>query len=86
MKYVFAKLQMKMERKFYERRFKLSKKICPIDVSINLQLSTDDFQVTTKGGKQQHYKKLKQIRYFNIINIVECWYEIGCTADGSVIN
>ena len=43
-----------------------------MDVLIILQLVNDlanDFRVRTKGGKQQHYKKLKQIRYFNIINI-----------------
>ena len=31
-----------------------------------LQLSANDFQVRTKEEKQQHYKKLEQIRYFNI--------------------
>ena len=46
----------------------------------------NDFLVRTKGGKQQHYKKLKQIRYFNIVNIAECLCEIGCTSEGSVIN
>ena len=30
------------------------------------------FYVRTKGGKQQHYKKRKHIRYFNIINTAEC--------------
>ena len=39
-------------------------------------------------GKHQHYNKLKQIRYLNVINIAECWCEIGCTLctyEGSVI-
>ena len=43
-----------------------------MDVSIILQLSANDFRVRTKGGKQQYYNKLKQIRYFNVINIAEC--------------
>ena len=51
-----------------------------MDVFIILQLSVNDFRVRTKGGKQQHYYKLKQISYFNIINIAEC------TSEGSVIN
>ena len=46
----------------------------------------NDFRVRTKGGKQQHYKELKQIRYFNIINTAECWCEIGCTSEDSVIH
>ena len=57
-----------------------------MDVFIVLQLSADDNLVKAMGVKQQHYKKLKQIRYFNIINIAECWCEIGCTSEGSVIN
>ena len=40
-----------------------------MDVFKILQLSANDFRVTTKKGKQQHYKKLKKIRYFNIINM-----------------
>ena len=43
-----------------------------MDFFIILQLSEKDFRVKTKGEKQQHYKKLKQIRHFNIINIAEC--------------
>ena len=43
-----------------------------MDVFIVLQLSADDNLVKEMGVKQQHYKKLKQIRYFNIINIAEC--------------
>ena len=44
-----------------------------MDVFIVMQLSADDNRVRTMGRKQQHYKKLKQIRYFNIvINIAEC--------------
>ena len=44
-----------------------------MDVFIILHLlSVNDLRVRTKGGKQQRYKKLKQIRYFNIINIDEC--------------
>ena len=52
---------------------------------IILQLSANDFRVTTKGKKQLHYKKLKQIWYFNVINIAECRCVIGCTSEGSVI-
>ena len=62
------------------------KRISPKDVFKILQISANDFQVTRKGGKQQHYKKFKQIRYFNIINIAECWCEIGCTSECFVIN
>ena len=51
-----------------------------MDVFIILQLSVNDFRVRTKGGKQQHNNKLKQISYFNIINIAEC------TSEGSAIN
>ena len=35
--------------------------------------------------KKQHYKKLKQISYFNIINIAECWCKTSFTSEGSVI-
>ena len=48
------------------------KTISLMDVFIILQLSAKDFRMKTKGEKQQHYKKLKQTRYFNIINIAEC--------------
>ena len=47
------------------------KRISPMDVFIILQLSCE---------------KLKQIRYFDIINIAECLCEIGCISEGSVIN
>ena len=43
-----------------------------MDAFIILQLSTNDFRVRAKGGKQQHYKKLKKVRYFNIIDNAEC--------------
>ena len=66
--------------------FKLSKKISTVDVFIILQLSTNDFRVTIKGGRQQYYKKLKQIRYFNVNNIAECWWEIFCTSKESIVN
>ena len=33
-----------------------------MDVFIILQLRANDFPVTGKGGKQQHYNKLNQIR------------------------
>ena len=79
-----------MERNFYQRFFLSYQKIISfMDVFIILQLSANDFWVRTKGGKQQHYNKLKQIRYFNVINIAKCWCEIGCifcTSEGSVIN
>ena len=84
----FAKLQVKIERNFYQRFFffNYQKRISSMDVFINLQLSANDFRVRAKGGKQQLYKKLKQIRYFNFINIAECWWKIDCTSEGSVIN
>ena len=43
-----------------------------MDVFKIMQLSANNFRLKAKGGKQQHYKKFKQIRYFNIINIAEC--------------
>ena len=43
-----------------------------MNVFIVLQLPIDDFRVRTMGEKQQHYMKLKQIRYFDIVNIAEC--------------
>ena len=39
------------------------------------------FSGENKEEKQQHYMTLKQIRYFNVINIVECW----CNTEGSVM-
>ena len=62
------------------------KRIYPMDVFIIMQLSVNDFRVRKMGRKQQHCKKLKQIRYFNITNITEYWCEIGCTSEGSIIN
>ena len=62
------------------------KRISPTYLFIVLQLSAKDFRVRAKGRAQQHYKKLKQIRYFKIINISECWCEIGYTSEGSIIN
>ena len=63
--------------------FKLSKKIYPIH---NLATFCKLFLGENKGPKQQHYKKLKQLRYFNIINIAECWRKIGCFSNVLVIN
>ena len=57
-----------------------------MDVFIILQLSANDFWVRAKGGEHQHLKKFKQIKYFNIINIVECQCEIGCTSENPAIN
>ena len=59
-----------------------------MDVFKIWQLSANDFQVKTKGGnyKKLYYKKLNQIRYFNIINIAECWCKIGCNSEASDIN
>ena len=42
-----------------------------MDVLIILQISANDFRVRTNGEKQQHYKKLKQMRYFCIISIAD---------------
>ena len=58
-----------MERIFYQS---YQKRISSMDVFMILQFSANDFRVRAKGGKQKHYKKLKEIRYFNIINIAEC--------------
>ena len=49
--------------------FKLSKKNLTHGCFDNL---ANDFRVRTNGRKQQHYKRLKQIRYFNIDNIDKC--------------
>ena len=68
------------------------KRIFPMDIFFILQhsgsvcLPCKWFLVRANGGKQQNYKKLKQIRYFNIANIAECWCGISCTSEGSVIN
>ena len=49
-----------------------------MDVFINVQLfrvygrARNDFWARKKTGEQQYFKKRKQIRCFNIINIVEC--------------
>ena len=68
-------------------KLRYQKKNLPHGCFHNLATSAANyFRVRTKGEKQQRYKKLKHIRCFNIINIAECWWEIGCTSDGSVIN
>ena len=62
-----------------------------MDVFIILQLSRsvaspkNAFRVRVKGGKQQHYKKLKQIRYYNTANIAECLCKNGCTSKSVVV-
>ena len=48
----------------------LSKQISLMDAFIILQLAANKFRVRTKGGKQQHYNKLKQIRYFNLLTLL----------------
>ena len=48
------------------------KRISCIDVFIILRHSANYFRVRTKEGKQKHYNKLNQIRYFNFITIAEC--------------
>ena len=65
---------------------KLSKKDLPHGCFHNLVTFCKWLSGKNKGKKQQRYKKLKQIWYFNVINIAECWYKIGCTSKGSVIN
>ena len=45
-----------------------------------------NFQLRANRGKQKHYNKRKQIKYFNIINIAEWWCEIDCISEDSVIN
>ena len=86
--YVFAKLQVKMEKKLLtEILFGCRKRILPMDVYIASQLSAENVRVRTIGGKQQHCKKRKEIRYFSINNIAECWCEISCTYESySLIN
>ena len=65
-----------MERNLCQTFFKVHQKlISSIDISIILQFSANDFQVITKRGNQQQYKKLKQIR---------C--EVGCTCEDFAIN
>ena len=69
--------------------FKLSKKNLPNGCFHKMFLyasAANVFRVRTKGVKQQHYEKLKQIIYFNIINIDECWCKIGFASEGSFIN
>ena len=77
---------MNVERNFYQREFLSYQKTISPKI---LQLSANDFWVRTEGGKQHLYKKLKikiKIRYFNIVNIAECWCEIAYTFEGSAIN
>ena len=50
-----------------------------MDIFKILELSANDFRVKTKGGKQQHYKKLKQIRYLTLSTLLSF-------DEGSVIN
>ena len=41
---------------------------------VEVYVSTEnDFRVRANGGRQQHSKKHKQIRYCKIINIAESW-------------
>ena len=62
------------------------KKISPKDVLIILQRSRSVllhhkwFLGENKERKTAILKKHKQIRCFNIINIIECWCKIGCTS------
>ena len=58
------------------------KRISSMDILKIFQLFANYFRVRAKVENEQHYKKLKQIRYFNIINIAE----YRCTSEGSVIN
>ena len=53
-----------------------------MDILKIFQLFANYFRVRAKVENEQPYKKLKQIRYFNIINIAE----YRCTSEGSVIN
>ena len=55
------------------------KTISSMDIFKILELSANDFRVKTKGGKQQHYKKLKQIRYLTLSTLLSF-------DEGSVIN
>ena len=66
--------------------FKLSKKSLPHGCFHNLATFCKWFSGKNKGKKQQNYKKLKKIWYFNVINIAECWCEVGSTSEVSVIN
>ena len=53
-----------------------------MDILKIFQLFANYFRVRAKVENEQPYKKLKQIRYLNIINIAE----YRCTSEGSVIN
>ena len=63
--------------------FRLSYESNLIEVHLS---TTSDFQMITKRGKQQYYNKRKQIRYFSIIGIIECWCKIGFISESSAIN
>ena len=41
-----------------------------MDVFIILQLSANDFRMTTKGRKQQRQNKLKQIGYLTLLTLL----------------
>ena len=57
-----------------------------LQLSRSVSLRRKRFSGENKEKKQQHYKKYKQIIYFNIINLPEYWCEISCGLKGSVIN
>ena len=60
------------------------KEISPMDVFIILQLS-NDFRVRKKRGKQNYYKKRKQIRYLNIFNIINILTLLSADAKSAIL-
>ena len=81
-KYVFAKFRWKWKENSTGVFLSYQKRISPVYFFKILQVSANYFRVRRKEEKQQYYKKLKHIKYFNIINIAGCW----CTSESSVIN
>ena len=47
--------------------------------------TTNDFRLRAKWGKQQHYKKHKQINYFNIFNIINILTLLSANAKSAVL-
>ena len=60
------------------------KGISLMDVFIILQLS-NDFRVRKKRGKQNYYKKRKQIRYLNIFNIINILTLLSADAKSAIL-
>ena len=75
-----------MERNFYQRFFELSKKNLPHVSFHSLATFCKGLSGESEGTSTTALKETQADRYFKIINISECWCEIGYTSVGSIIN